>query len=108
MTAATTRARPRAAAAEKSAGATTQTQAAANTPPANLAALRAITDPADRALAAAGYILQREQAIEAARGIRDAAIAALLPEFGVTETARRTGVSVTTVKLVRKLAGKSS
>lgn len=67
--------------------------------PRNLDELRAVRDPAQRALAAAAYIEQREQAIAEARSVRDDAIRALLGEHGPTKTARMCGVSVSHVKL---------
>lgn len=71
------------------------------TPP-NLDALRAIPDPADRAIAAGVYIAEREEAIRVARQIRDEAIASLIESGGdPTDIAVRVGVSPSKVKLVR-------
>jgi hypothetical protein len=71
--------------------------------PANLAALEAINDPAEQALAASAYIAQREQAIETARKIRDRAIFALLmSDQGVTAVARATGMSVAHVRNIQR------
>ena len=76
------------------------------TAPANLAALEAITDPAEQARAAGAYIAQREEAIEKARAVRDAAIEALLQEQGVTAVAKATGMSTAHVRMVLRWRSK--
>lgn len=73
--------------------------------PANIAALQAIKDPAERALAARDYIAARSAAIGQARTIRDASITELLKSHGPTEVARMCDVSVSTVKLIRGSKG---
>lgn len=69
--------------------------------PPNLEALHAIKDPAKQVLAAKAYIEAREKAIDQARGIRDAAIRALLAKHGPTQVATMAQVSVSHVKSVR-------
>lgn len=68
--------------------------------PRNLDELRAINDPAQRALAAAAYIVEREDAIRKAREIRDAAIKEFAEDHSIAATARACAVSVSTVKVV--------
>lgn len=70
--------------------------------PANLDALRAVVDPAERAQAALAYVAARQEAIAEARRIRDAAIRELVDDRGVTATAREVGLSVSQVKAVRR------
>jgi len=75
------------------------------TAPANLAELRKIHEPEERARAALLYIEQRQAAIRAAQQIRDDAIRAMLAAGdGVSATAEAVGVSVSHVKLARKYA----
>jgi len=70
--------------------------------PRNLAELRKIRDPIERALAAKAYVAERQDAIRQANTVRDDAIRALLKAGnGVTATARACGVSVSHVKLVK-------
>jgi len=76
------------------------------TGPANLAALQAITDPAEQARAAGAYIAQREEAIEKARAVRDAAIEVMLEEQGVTAVAKATGMSTAHVGMVLRWRSK--
>ena len=68
----------------------------------NLGELLAIRDSAARALAAAEYIAASEQAIRGARRIRDAAILEYSKAHSITETAKACGVSVATVKVVKR------
>ena len=71
--------------------------------PRSLDQLKAIPDPAERARATKAYIEERvEKARRDAIAIRDEAIRILLKSNGVTATANLCGVSVSTVKLVRK------
>lgn len=78
------------------------------TGPKNLAELKKIRDPAERALAAKAYVADRQEAIREANAVRDEAIVGLLTAGqGVTATARACGVSVSHVKIVR-LAKKAS
>lgn len=70
-------------------------------PPRTLEDLRSVADPATRVKAARAYADQRQQAIQSALGIRDAAIRELLKNHGVTEVARMCDVSASTVKSAR-------
>lgn len=72
------------------------------TPPGTLDELRAIRDPAARALAAKAYIERREQAIRDARAIRDDAIRRYSETHSLSQTAAACGVSVTVVKQVKR------
>lgn len=72
------------------------------TPPGSLAELQAIPDPTERVAAANAYIEQHEQAIDAAREIRDRAILVLLDTQGVTAVARAVKMSATHVKNVQR------
>lgn len=74
--------------------------------PANLDELRKISGVHSRVLAADRYIAAREQAIEQAREIRNAAIREIVDTYGVTETARLTGYHVSTIKAIRGPAPK--
>jgi hypothetical protein len=74
-------------------------------PPGTLSELEAIPDPTERALAATAYIAQRQEAIEAARRIRDRAILALLDTQGMTAVARAVGMSVEHVRNVKRWMG---
>jgi hypothetical protein len=68
----------------------------------NLEAVRAVTDPGERARAVQAYLDERMAALEEARTIRHDAIRELLQGgAGVTETARRAGVSLSLVKGIR-------
>lgn len=69
--------------------------------PPNINALRAMTPGPERIRAADDYIAQREEAIRDARRIRDDDIRALVAEHGPAEAARRSGRSLSTVKLVK-------
>lgn len=71
-------------------------------PPRNLEELRAVSDPAERAIAAKAYIEAREEAISEARQIRDEAIRAYAKTHSISETAAACGVSPATVKVVRR------
>lgn len=73
--------------------------------PRNLAELRTITDPGERARAATAYVAAREQAIADARKVRDAAILELCDTEGIAAAARLAGVSDTTVRGIRLAAG---
>jgi DNA invertase Pin-like site-specific DNA recombinase len=64
--------------------------------------LRAIREPAARAVAAKAYIEQREQAIKEARQIRDDAVRAYSKTHSISETANMCGVSQATVKVIRR------
>jgi len=68
----------------------------------NLDQLREIDNDEQRATAAAEYIAAREKAIGEARQIRDTAIKNMAEKYGSTEAARRAGVSVSTVKAIRR------
>ena len=70
--------------------------------PRNLDELRSVRDPAERALAAKAYIAQREDAITAARRIRDDAIRVYSEAHSISETAAACGVSPATVKVVKR------
>jgi hypothetical protein len=70
--------------------------------PNNLQELRAVPDPATRAKAAAAYIEARETAIKEARQIRDDAIREYSEAHSLAETAAACGVSIATVKVVRR------
>jgi hypothetical protein len=70
--------------------------------PRNLDQLKAIADPAERARAAKAYVQRAEKAISDALAVRNEAILLVLGSNGVTATANLCGVSVSTVKLVRK------
>jgi hypothetical protein len=68
-------------------------------PPRTLDDLRAIPDPALRARAARAYIEQRQQAIEYAVDIRNAALRELLAaDNGPAAVVRMSGWSLSTVK----------
>jgi len=69
--------------------------------PRNLDALRAMPPGPERIAAADAYISEREDAIKEARAIRNADVRALVTEHGLATTARMTGLSLSTVKLVR-------
>lgn len=74
-------------------------------PPRTLADLAAVSDPAARAQAARAYIEQREKAIREAIAIRDTALRLCAERWGPTETMRRTGYSLSTIKTARKAPG---
>ena len=76
-----------------------------NEPPRTLADLAAVSDPAARAQAARAYIEQREKAIREAIAIRDTALRLCVTKWGPSETARRTGYSLSTIKTARKGIG---
>jgi hypothetical protein len=63
--------------------------------------LRAIEDPEERANAATAYIEAGEQKLTAARKERDKALKAMVKQHGLAETARRTGLSQSTVKIAK-------
>jgi HJR/Mrr/RecB family endonuclease len=70
--------------------------------PRNLAELKAISDPAERARATKLYLDKRvEQARREAIAVRDEAIREVLKSNGPTATARLCDVSLSLVKLVR-------
>lgn len=73
--------------------------------PANLAELRVIADPGERALAATAYVEARERAIVEARKVRAEAVLELVATEGVAAAARRSGLSDTTVRGIRIAAG---
>lgn len=70
--------------------------------PKTLAELKAIPDPAERARAARLYIDRVDTAKRDALAVRDDAIRMVLGSNGPTAAARLCGVSVSTVKLVRR------
>jgi hypothetical protein len=70
--------------------------------PRNLQELRAIREPAARALAAKAYIEQREEAIKDARRIRDEAVLEYSETHSLSETAAACGISIGTVKVIRR------
>ena len=69
--------------------------------PRNLDALRRMQPGPERIAAAGAYIAEREHAIEEARTIRNGDIRALVAELGPAKTARLTGLSLSTIKLVK-------
>jgi hypothetical protein len=69
--------------------------------PRNLDELRAIKDPEQLVHAATAYIKAGEQKLTDARTVRDKAIKALVKQHGLAETARRTGLSQSTVKIAK-------
>lgn len=69
--------------------------------PRNLTELRALPPGPERVAAADQYIAERKAAIEEARAIRNADIRDLVAEHGPAAAARMTGLSLSTVKLVR-------
>lgn len=70
--------------------------------PRKLDELRAVADPASRAVAAKDYIEAREQAIREARAIRDDAIRVYARNHSISETAEACGVSPATVKVIKR------
>lgn len=70
--------------------------------PRNLDELRAVKDPIARALAAAAYIAEREQAIETARRIRDDAVREVRKTLSISKTAVACGISEATVKAIKR------
>ena len=72
------------------------------TAPRTLDELGAITDPAERALAAKAYIEQRQDAVRIARDIRDEAVRTYAQTHSRSQTAAACGVSVTGVKQVKR------
>lgn len=70
--------------------------------PRTLDELRSVRDPLAQALAAKSYIERAEDAARQARRVRDAAIREYLKEHGPTETAKACGVSLATVKALRR------
>lgn len=69
--------------------------------PRNLTELRDMPSGPERIAAADQYIAEREDAIKEARAIRNADVRALVAEHGPAAAARMTGLSLSTVKLVR-------
>lgn len=69
--------------------------------PANITELRALPSGVERIQAADAYIAARETAIREARTIRDGDVRALVAEHGPAEAARRAGLSLSTVKIIR-------
>lgn len=55
----------------------------------------------DRIKAADAYIAQREEAIRAARAIRDSDVRGLVDQHGPAKTRDMTGYSASTIKLIR-------
>jgi hypothetical protein len=70
--------------------------------PRNLEELRAVPDRVDRIQAASEYITNGLAKIAEARAIRDSDIVALADEHGPAEAARMAGVSLSTVKALRR------
>lgn len=64
--------------------------------------LRAIADVAGRVKALNSYIENGEEKIRDARRLRDEGIRALVETYGPAEAARLAGVSLSTVKSVRR------
>ncbi len=69
--------------------------------PRTLKELRDLPPGPERIAAARAYIAERENAISEAMAIRNADIRALIAEKGLAEAARMTGLSLSTVKLVK-------
>lgn len=69
--------------------------------PATLDALRALPPGPARIAAADAYIAARQDAIRAARAVRDADIRDLITDVGPAEAARVAGRSLSTIKLIR-------
>jgi hypothetical protein len=69
--------------------------------PRNLDELRAIKDPQELIQAAHAYIEAGETKLSDARKLRDEAVRVLVKKHGLAETARRTGLSQSTVKMIR-------
>lgn len=69
--------------------------------PRNLTELRDMPPGLERIAAADAYIAERLSAIDDARAIRNADLRALVAEHGPAATARMTGLSLSTVKLVK-------
>lgn len=63
--------------------------------------LRAVRDPEARVKAADAYIHNGTEKLKEARRLRDEAIRALVALHGPSEAARRAGVSLSTVKLIK-------
>jgi len=63
--------------------------------------LRRITDPEKRIAATTAYIEYAEQKVREARLLRDDDIRALVKKHGPAEAARRSGMSLSTVKMIR-------
>jgi len=74
-------------------------------PPPNLGALRVIPDPGERARAATAYVQAREEAIVAARKVRDEAVLELVATVGPAKAQRAAELSETTVRAIRRSAG---
>jgi len=67
----------------------------------DLDALRALPPGPERIAAADAYIAECEEAVRQARTIRNGDIRVLVAEHGPAAVARMTGLSLSTVKLVR-------
>lgn len=61
----------------------------------------------DRVRAATAYIEERQKAIDDARRIADKDIRVIIDEHGIRPAARITGLSVTTIKLIKARTGGS-
>jgi hypothetical protein len=72
------------------------------TTPRTLDELRTIQDREERIRAASAYIEHGEEKLREARRIRDADVWDLAAEVGPAEAARRAGVSLSTVKVIRR------
>lgn len=71
------------------------------TPPRTLKELQDMPPGPNRIIAARAYIAEREHAIADALAIRNADIRELIGQKGLAETARITGLSLSTIKLVK-------
>lgn len=74
------------------------------TPPRNLDELRAVTGNEQRVAAADAYLARVHDAQQEARALREEAIRGLITEHGPSKAARLAGVSLTTVKAIRRRA----
>lgn len=73
------------------------------TPPAprTLEEVRAVRDPEARIHAASAYIAAGEEKLREARRLRDADVRALIEQHGPAEAARRSHLSLSTVKTIK-------
>lgn len=73
-----------------------------STPPRTLDELRGITGDENQVHAADAYLERVADFQRQARAIRDAAIRRLIAQHGPSEAARRAGVSLSTVKALKR------
>lgn len=67
----------------------------------DLEAIRGLPLREDRIHAATAYIAQIEAQADEARKLRDDEVRALVRQFGPSEAARRSGLSLSTIKLIK-------